>query len=178
MRRLTALAVALFALPAAPAFASADVPVTFVGGTAEEWKQVTDVLFWPELPPLRQPITVTLGTGEASYAGCGGMVLSSAAELTVLHEYGHVWECQTMDGGWRSFIADVGGSGGLAWNGGSYDVRPAERFAQSFAAEVEYRRHGTRTPLYWVLYPPKLIERAIYSLTPCEWPRPYPWGCM
>jgi len=173
VRRLAVAVALLVVLPATPASAAAEVPVTVEGGTPAERQLIVDVMSWPELPPLRQPIAVVVADSGSSFAGCGGIVLGSVSEVSILHEYGHVWDCQTLDQGWRRFVMDCGdgdcltGHDAFGWGGASYDVRPSERFAQSFAAEVEYRRHGTRTPLWWVLYPPKLIGRTIDALAPC-----------
>lgn len=173
MRALAAMVatVAMLGVPSV-AGAAANVPVIFDGGTAEERALISEVLSWPELPPLANQITVVVAGSGSSYAGCGGIVLGTVGEVSILHEYGHVWDCQRMNQEYRRFIMECGDGDCLAgdpvygWEGGGYDVRPSERFAQSFAAEVEYRRHGTRTPLWWAPYPSKLVGRVMDALTP------------
>lgn len=180
---------ALLLAAAGPAHASADVPVTFDGGTPEEQRAVADVLSWPELPPLTQPITVViadtgmLGSGALSLGGCSGISLGRYAvdEFIILHEYGHVFDCQRMNYEWRTFVSACADmdcrTHGAPWKGGPYADQPEERWAQSFAAEIESRHYGRpiRSNI-WGLYPPKLVSRVINALIPCDW-RPYPWGC-
>lgn len=157
---------------ASPAGASAGADYRVEGGTPEQRALISDVLSWGELPPVPHPFTVTVVEGSGNFGGCSGMVLGSVWTVSILHEFGHVWDCQRMDGEWRHFIMECGdyncraGSPPFGWYGGSYDVTPAERFAQSFAAEVLDRRTGLRDYLWWEPYPPKLIGRVMDALTP------------
>lgn len=189
MKRLFGLLVVSLSLIPAPA--SAETPVTIIGGTPEDRRFVADVFAWPELPPLTQPITVTiyddgmLSPGVYALSGCSGIALgrfAAQAEFMILHEYAHVWDCQTLTPEWHRFISGCVDldceTPGPEWRAGDYGDRMDERFAQSFAGEIEHRHYGTPIrPNVWGLMPSKLVERAINANTPCTSPA-HPRSCM
>ncbi len=118
-------------------------------------------LRWEELPPLPDPVTVTVlsGGGNIAYSGCNGitisdeLLLSDSGATALLHEYGHVWECQVLTPEDRAFISacmDLDCSTpGRAWRdySGFYYDTPAERWAQGFASMVTGRSLPYAAPL-------------------------------
>lgn len=190
----TALALAaLLFVQAPPAPPSPEVTIT--GATAEQEAVVYDVLSWPELPPLKQTLSVSFwqpGTGGA-IAVAGPSFITLAPGLTgtslrdvFLHEYGHVWDWQYLFQEDRAFIMDCDDDDNCStinpnrygWQAGAYvGGRPIEQWANSFRDVVLFRHANSIPAGSWPVagmprteLPVKLVGHMIdfRTSTPCD----------
>lgn len=142
---------------------------------ATEWQEaaIRDVLAWEELPPLQRPIEIRVAAGN--FAGCTGITMQATTsrdwlEYVLLHEYGHVWDCQQLSQADRSFLLDcfdwdcrTPHDPSLSWR--SPGFRPQEQFADMFAKIVRRNHYPDSQDTTWSIFSEVLISRMIVFRT-------------
>ena len=140
---------------------------------ATEWQEsaIRDVLAWEELPPLQRSIEIRIGAGN--FGGCTGITMTPTTsrdhlEYVLLHEYGHVWDCQQLSLADRSFLLDC-----FDWHcltlhnetwtnpGLNHNARPVEAFADMFAKIIREKHYPEKEYITWSTFPEPLIFRMI-----------------
>ncbi len=138
-RRLTlATALLLVVIFVGTSVAAAPEQLTITGATPEQEAILREIAAWPAVPALARPITINICEGCPNIGGATGMTLNSFVPdvdyigNTFLHEYGHIYDYHFLTLKDRQAIIDLHDVP-YSWYGGAYMVRPAERFAATFA---------------------------------------------
>ncbi len=142
---------------------------------ATEWQEaaIRDVLEWVELPPLQRSIEIVIGPGM--FGGCTGIIMPPTTsraflEYILLHEYGHVWDCQQLSQEDRSFLLDCLDGDCLtlhdpllSWRSPKlpHSQRPVEQFADMFAKIIREKHYSGSEYITWSTFPEPLIFRII-----------------
>ena len=113
--------------------------LTITGATSEQEVVLREITAWSGVPVLTRLIHVNLGLGYPNQGGATGFSMDNRfiadpqhIGYIFLHEYGHVWDRHWLSIEDRQKIIDLSGSP-HSWYGGAYDVRPVEKFADTFA---------------------------------------------
>ncbi len=146
--------------------------VVIRGASAWQEAAIRDVLSWEELPPLQRHIEIQVAAGN--FGGCTGITITPTTsrdylEYVLLHEYGHVWDCQQLSLEDRSFLLDC-----LDWDcltlhddrtwrdrNLNHNARPVEQFADMFAKIVRENHYSGSEYITWSTFPEPLIFRMI-----------------